>query len=152
VEDAQWRVHHLHAKGYQRGANLLVDAPVEANGRIAVVPEKTRIGAVVQFLTAIFPAMRTFNGAEDAPNLIGDILEEVPQDTGRVGMEAFVGVHVEDPLPAAVVQRLVAGGGEVIGPLDTEEAGTELAGDCTGFVLGAGVDDNDFVNHLADRF
>jgi len=66
-------------------------------------------------------------------------------------LEALVGVEDQHPVAAGLVQRRVAGGGEVVAPGDVDHAGAVALGDQTGVVLGSGVGDDDLVDDRQRR-
>ena len=91
-------------------------------------------------------------------------MDEEPLDVGRRGGQVtpqcgrvragqrLVGVQPEDPLAAAVPERLVAGPGEVVVPVPVDDDRAGGPGDLDRVVDRAGVVDDDLVGDRRERF
>jgi hypothetical protein len=72
--------------------------------------------------------------------------EELAEAGVGKGLNRFVGIDLEDPFSASVVDGLVPCGGEVVAPGEVEEAGVVGAGNVSGPVAGACVHNDDLVD------
>ena len=90
-------------------------------------------------------------------------VDEIPLDVGRGGRQlgpqpgrvragqCLVGVQPEDPLAATVVERLVAGSGEVVVPVPLDDDRAGRPGDLDRVVDRTGVVDDDLIGDRPER-
>jgi hypothetical protein len=68
------------------------------------------------------------------------------------GVDHVVGIHPKDPFAASMLQRLVAGNREAVGPGEVENPRAKLAADIGRGIGRAGIDHDHFVNPRLDTF
>ena len=67
-------------------------------------------------------------------------------------LQSLIGVDVQYPVAAAFSEAEIAGRGEIIGPGKVSDEGAMRSGDLHRVIIGAGIDDDDFVNLSRQRF
>lgn len=122
------------------GHHLLVDHPVEPDAQIVPPQAELAIGRGVDPRPKQHPER----------DLIGVRQERLEMPSVRVD-QPFVGVYVEDPLPAGVVQRDIARLCEVVPPGMVNEVDTEASGDLGCRVDRPGVNEHHLVNDARQR-
>ena len=129
------------------GADLLVEPtdpvpagpPEEPAGRVRQRRRRLRAAQVVD--------------VDEEPLDVGRGGGQVAPQCGRVRAgQRLVGVQPEDPLAAAVLERLVAGPGEVVVPVPLDDDRAGGSGDLDRVVDRAGVVDDDLVGDRPERF
>ena len=123
------------AIGVDTGPDVLVDDPAEADPR--VVPEQPHL------------PVRGEAGTGMEENIVGHVprvRELGPEPGGGGGVDTLVRIDVEDPLAAGEIERVIAGGGEIVPPPELVQARAARGRDLPGAVGGAGVHDHDLVH------
>ncbi len=146
MEDLGFRFGLRQAGRLGCGEHLLVNGPHIAH--VGSVQEEAEDGGPLEVrgVLARPEAVVDDQAAADDAAPPGHLAEVF----ARFGIQPFVGIEHQDPVPRGMREGLVAGGGEIVLPGEVEGFGSELLGDGDGFVRRAGVHQDDLVHRVLD--